>query len=342
MKQFSLFLTILSGVFCSISQPASAQDKELTLYTQRHYAFDQEVYARFQEQTGIKINVVKASADELITRLEEEGANTAADLFMATDGGALYRAHSAGLLQPTTSTTALEKVKPPLREKDAHWVAMTKRARVIVHSKDRVDPSELSTYEALADKKWRGRIVVRSSTNSYNQALLTTIIDADGRDKALEWATAVRKNMARPPQGSDRDQVRAISAGLADVAIVNTYYIGLLETSEEQKDRDVAAAVKIFFPNQDDRGTHINISGLGIVKASKKADLANQFIDFLLSEEIQKLYPANTFEYPVVEGTPLSDRQLKWGEFKADDVDFSVLGKLHADAIKVFNEAGWE
>lgn len=342
MKRLLTLAFLFAIVFGAFTQPGLAQDKELTLYTQRHYAFDEEIHEKFFEKTGIKVNVVKAGADELIVRLQEEGENTTADLFMATDGGALYRAHTAGLLQPTTSKSATEKVQPPLREKDSHWVAMTRRARVIVYSKDRVDPSELSTYEALADEKWRGKLVVRSSTNSYNQALLTTIIDADGRDKALDWATAVRKNMARPPQGNDRDQVRAVAAGLADVAVVNTYYIGLLETGEEKKDRDVAAAVKIFFPNQAGRGSHVNISGLGVVKASKKADLANQFIDFLLSEEVQALYAENTFEYPVVEGVPLSERQQRWGEFKADDVNFSVLGDLNAEALKVFNEAGWE
>ena len=337
------FLTPFCAIVCgSMFQPAQAQDNELTLYTQRHYAFDETVHAKFFETTGIKINVVKAAADELIVRLKEEGENTPADIFMTTDGGTLHRAHEAGLLRPMTSKTALEKVHPPLREKESHWVAMTRRARVIVHSKDRVEPSELSTYKALADERWRGRVVVRSSTNSYNQALLTTVIEADGREKALEWAAGVRKNMARPPQGSDRDQVRAVAAGLADVAIVNTYYIGILETAEEQKDRDAAAAVKIFFPNQDGRGTHVNISGLGVVKASKKAVLANQFIDFLLSEEVQAQYSKNTFEYPVVDGVPLSERQQRWGEFKADNVNFSVLGDLNAEALKVFNEAGWE
>tara|TARA_B100001093_G_scaffold475196_3_gene500591 strand:+ start:4078 stop:5103 length:1026 start_codon:yes stop_codon:yes gene_type:complete len=336
------FLTLSALFISAFSLTGHSQDKELTLYTQRHYAFDEEVHAKFFKKTGIKVNVVKAAADELIVRLQEEGENTPADLFMATDGGTLHRAHEAGILQPMTSEAALEKVQPPLREKGSHWVAMTKRARVIIHSKDRVDPSELSTYEALADESWRGRVVVRSSTNSYNQALLTTMIDADGRKKSLKWASGVRKNMARPPQGSDRDQVRAVAAGLADVAIVNTYYLGILETAEEKKDRDAAAAVKIFFPNQAGRGTHINISGLGVVKASSKVGLANQFIDFLLSDEVQALYSKNTFEYPVVDGVPLSKRQKVWGEFKADDVNFSVLGELNAEAIKVFNEAGWE
>ncbi|MDF2375107.1 MAG: Fe(3+) ABC transporter substrate-binding protein [Verrucomicrobiales bacterium] len=321
---------------------AFAETKEVTLYTQRHYAFDEAVHDKLLKEKGIKVNVVKASADELIARLEEEGANTPADLFMTADGAGLDRAQKVGLLQPITSPVVLGIVPETLKDPENHWVAITNRARVIIYSKDRVKPEELSTYEDLADPKWRGRIVIRSSSNSYNQSLMTTIIAANGEEKAGEWAAAVRKNMARPPQGSDRDQIRAVAAGLADLAVANTYYVGLLETSEEPNDREAATAVALYFPNQEGRGTHVNISGIGVVKGTKKAELAEQVIEFLLSEEVQSRYPENTFEYPVNPAATWSENQERWGKFKADPVPLSTLGELNAEAVRLFNRAGWE
>ncbi|MEX2577872.1 MAG: Fe(3+) ABC transporter substrate-binding protein [Verrucomicrobiales bacterium] len=319
-----------------------AAEKELTLYTQRHYAFDEELHEMFEEDTGIEINVVKANADELIARLQEEGKNTPADLFMTADGGTLSRAQDADLLQPVSSREILRRVPESLRDPDGHWVAVTKRVRVVAYAKDRVEPEELSTYEALADPKWRGRVLARSSSNIYNQSLMTTLIAANGVEEAEKWAAGVRRNMARPPQGSDRDQVRAVAAGLADVALVNTYYIGLLETSEDRKDRDAAAAVKVFFPNQEGRGAHVNVSGIGIVKASDQPELAAKFIEFLLTDKVQSMIPQATFEYPVVESAKWSDMQESWGKFKADDVPLSKLGELNAEAVRIFNRAGWE
>jgi len=332
----------VAGLMVAGTTVSFAQDDELTLYTQRHYAFDEELQQMFTEETGIKINVVKANADELITRLQEEGENTPADLYMTADGGTLSRAAEAGLLQPIQSEKIMESVPKFLRDPDGRWVAITQRARVIVYSKDRVAPAELSTYENLADPSWRGRIAIRSSSNSYNQSLMTTIIAANGAEEAEKWAAAVRKNMARPPQGSDRDQIRAIAGGLADVAVVNTYYVGLLETSEDAKDREAAAAVKLFFPNQEGRGTHVNISGIGIVKGTKKADLARKYIEFLLSDKVQNMISEATFEYPAAKTAKWSEMQEGWGEFKADEVSMSKLGALNAEAIRMFNRAGWE
>ncbi|MDF1823756.1 MAG: Fe(3+) ABC transporter substrate-binding protein [Verrucomicrobiales bacterium] len=336
----SLVLTV--GLVLGFTSQAFSEAKEVTLYTQRHYAFDEIIVAKLQEETGIKVNVVKASADELITRLQEEGENTPADLFMTADGAGLDRAHKAGLLQPITSEAVTSAVPATLKDPENHWVAVTQRARVIVYSPDRVDPAELSTYEDLADPKWRGRIVVRSSSNAYNISLLATLISEIGVEKATEWAAGVRKNMARPPQGSDRDQIRAVAAGLADVALANTYYLGLLETSEEAKDREAAAAVKIFFPNQEGRGAHVNISGIGVVKGTAKAELAEEVIEFLLSEKVQAMYPENTFEFPVNPAASLSDVQKRWGKFKADDVPLSTMGEFNAEAVRTFNRAGWE
>ncbi|MEM9016316.1 MAG: extracellular solute-binding protein, partial [Verrucomicrobiota bacterium] len=314
----------------------------LTLYTQRHYAFDETLHAKFLEETGIKVEVVKAGADELIARLQEEGENTSADLFMTADGAGLARASDAGLLEPMGDLEALAAVPESLKGKDGEWCAVTMRARVIVHASDRVDPSELSTYEALADPKWKGRIVIRSSTNAYNQSLMASIVAANGEEKSLEWAKAVRGNMARPPQGSDRDQIRAVASGLADIAVANTYYLGLLANGEDENDRKVAKSVKLFFPNQDGRGAHVNISGVGVVKGTKNMENALKFISFLLSEETQSLYPENTFEYPVLSSAKWSGMQEEWGKFKPDTLDFGKMGEKIPEAVRLFNEAGWE
>ncbi|MEM7700096.1 MAG: extracellular solute-binding protein [Verrucomicrobiota bacterium] len=265
-----------------------------------------------------------------------------ADLLMTADGGSLARASRAGVLTAVEDQKIISLLPDRLRSPENHWVAVTQRARVIVHSADRVKPEELSTYEALADEQWKGRIVIRSSSNSYNQSLMATIIEANGEEKALAWAEAIVANMARSPQGNDRDQVRAVAAGLADIAVVNTYYIGLLAKSEDEADREVAEAVKIFFPNQEGRGAHFNISGIGVTKASKKQELAEQFIAFLLSDEVQSIYNTSTHEYAVSKTVEPSELQKEWGEFKADEVPLSTLADHNADAVRLFDEAGWE
>lgn len=333
------FLALLP-VLVVFSGPLVAD--ELTLYTQRHYEFDEKLQQLFTERTGIKIVVVKAAAGELMARLESEGDRTPADLFLTADGAGLARAKQAGLLQPLPDPSIAENVAAHLKDADHEWVGLTVRARVLYYSPERVEEKALSTYEDLADPKWRGRLVARSSSNSYNQALLASLIETNGPDQAKAWAAAVRANMARPPQGSDRDQIRAVASGLADVAIANTYYFGLLATSEDAKDREAAAKVKIFFPNQEGRGTHINISGAGIVKASKKAENAAKFLAFLLSDEIQGMIAENTFEFPVTATAKRSDLQKSWGEFKADPLPFSALGARNAEAVRLFDEVGWE
>jgi iron(III) transport system substrate-binding protein len=334
MKRTSLFALALS-----LALPAFAN--ELTLYSHRHYESDDALFAAFTKQTGIKVNVVKAGADELIERLKAEGANTRADILITADAGRLVRAEKEGLLQPVRSKSLEDRIPASLRDPEGHWFGFTKRARVIIYAKDRVKPSDLSTYEDLADSKWRGRILARSSANIYNQSLLASVIAHQGQAKAQEWARAVRGNMARPPQGSDRDQLRAVAAGLGDVAIVNTYYFGLLVNSTEAADREAAAKLAVFFPNQNDRGTHVNISGAGITKASKNRAAAVKLLEFLASDEAQKVFPLETSEYPVVPSVEWSALQESWGKFKDDTLNLSVLGELNEEAVRTFNRAGW-
>lgn len=333
------FVRSVAGILCGASL-VTAQD--ITVYSHRHYPSDQEVFDQFTEQTGVEVKVVKAKADELIERLKAEGDNTPADVFMTADAGRLERAKTAGLLQSIESEVLDDQIPDHLKDPDQSWFGLTKRARIIAYAKDRVDPSELSTYEDLANETWKGRILVRSSSNIYNQSLLASIIAAHDMETAVEWARAVRSNMARAPQGSDRDQMRAVAAGLGDVAIVNTYYLGLLHNSPNPKDRTVAEAIGIFFPNQEGRGTHINISGAGVTRGADNVDDAVRFLEFLASDEVQAHFPRTTYEYPVADGVSVSELVDSWGEFKADDLEVSTLGRLNEQAVKAFNLAGWE
>ncbi len=300
------------------------------------------MFKNFTDKTGIEINVVKGSADQLIQRLISEGENSPADLLLTVDAGRLHRAKSAGVLQPIRSKTLYKNIPTSLRDPDNQWFALTVRARVIVYSKERVNPNDLSTYEDLASSKWKGRIAVRSSSNIYNQSLMASLIDANGKRKALEWAKAVRKNMARAPRGSDRDQARAVAAGIADVAIMNTYYIGKLASSSDSKDRKVVEEVGVFFPNQKGRGTHINISGAGVTKSSKNKENAIKFIEYLSSSEAQDVFGSVNYEYPVKIENNKSDLLNSWGPFKSDKLNLSILGKRNSDAVKLFDKAGWE
>ena len=300
------------------------------------------MFKKFTDQTGIEINVVKGSADQLIQRLISEGENSPADILLTVDAGRLHRAKEAGLLQPIRSRTLYRNIPAALRDPDNQWFGLTVRARVIVYSKDRASPSDLSTYEDLAGPQWKGRIAVRSSSNIYNQSLMASFIEANGKRKALSWAKSVRKNMARAPRGSDRDQARAVAAGIADVAIMNTYYIGKLASSKDPKDHEVVKKVAIFFPNQKGRGTHINVSGAGVTKSAKNKENAIKFIEYLSSAEAQEIFGSVNFEYPVKIDNNKSELLNSWGSFNFDNMNLSILGMRNSEAVKLFDKAGWE
>lgn len=333
----TIYISLIYAVF-SLLHAA----EPLVIYSHRHYEADEKLFESFTEQTGIEIQVLKAGANELLERLKAEGNQSKADIFITADAGHLGAAKSLGLLYSVKSDILTDRVPEHYRDPEGTWFGFSMRARVLIYSPERVDASELSTYEDLIDPKWRGRILCRSSNNIYNQSLLASIIMADGEEGALDWATKVRKNLARPPQGSDRDQIRAVAAGLGDVAIVNTYYLGLLLHSPEKKDREFAQQVKIFFPNQNDRGTHVNISGGGILKSSDQKENAQRFLEFMVSDHAQKTFPNATFEYPVVDTIEWSDLQKSWGEFKADPLALTHLQEAGKKSVILFNLAGWE
>ena len=319
--------------------PISAQ---INLYTHRHYDSDKILFEKFTKETGIKINVIKGSADQLIQRMISEGKNSPADILLTVDAGRLHRAKEAGVLQSINSNTINKNVPSEMRDPDGFWYGLTVRARVIVYAKDRINSNELSTYEDLATAKWKGKIAIRSSGNIYNQSLMASLIEANGSRRALRWAMGIRKNMARAPRGNDRDQVRAVAAGLADIAVVNTYYLGILANSKEKKDRDVFNKVSVFFPNQNNRGTHINISGAGIAKYSKNKSDAIKFIEFLTSPEAQETFGKVNYEYPLFIENNKSDLLKSWGTFKADKQNLSILGIRNSEAVKLFDRADWK
>lgn len=331
---------LLSLITVCLTAPLFAS--EINVYTHRHYATDKKLNEMFTKETGIKVKIVKGKSSQLLKRLEIEGEYSPADVLVTVDAGRLEIAKSKGLLQSITSEKLNKAIPEHLRDPDGMWYGLTKRARVIVYSKDRVDPKELSTYEDLANPKWKGRIAIRSSNNVYNQSLLASIIAHDGEEKALEWANAVVENLARKPKGNDKDQAKAIAAGIADIAIMNTYYIGrMAANNKDLSEQEISKQIGIFFPNQDGRGTHINISGIGVAKYSKNKENAIKYIEFLASKKAQAIYVQENFEYPVLEGVKPSELIESWGKFKEDSLPMNTLGELNSKAVKVFDKAGW-
>ncbi|SHJ53404.1 Fe(3+) ABC transporter substrate-binding protein [Paramaledivibacter caminithermalis] len=318
------------------------KNQVVNLYTDRHYETDEELYKMFTEETGIKVNVVKGKSDELIERLAREGADTQADLLITADAGRLFRAKEKELLQSVDNETLFDNIPENLRDEDNQWFGLTVRGRVIVYSKDRVNPSELSTYEDLTSDKWEKKILVRSSSNIYNQSLLASFIAINGEEKAKEWAKGIVKNMARDPEGNDRAQAKAIVAGEGDLAIMNTYYIGKMLNSSDPEEVKVAKSVGVFFPNQDTTGTHINVSGIGLARHAKNSENAIKLMEFLSSEKAQKQFAEANYEYPVNPDVEPSELLKSWGEFKTQDINLSKLGEFNKRAVEIFNEIGWK
>ncbi|QMT17363.1 Fe(3+) ABC transporter substrate-binding protein [Planococcus maritimus] len=319
-----------------------ASGNEVNLYTARHYDVDDELYKKFEEETGIKVNVIKGEADELLERIKREGDATQADLFLTADAGRLHRAKEDGILQSVSSDVLDEQVPANFQDEDQVWYGLTKRARVIMYDKEKVDPSELSTYEALAEDEWAGRVLIRSSENIYNQSLFASLIELNGEEEAKEWAAGMVDNFARDPEGGDRDQAKAIAAGVGDVAIMNTYYYGQMLNSEDPEEVKVAESLGVFFPNQDTTGTHVNVSGAGVVKSSKNKENAIQLLEFLSAPEAQETFASANYEYPVNESVEPTELLQSWGDFKEQDISMSALGENNAQAILLFNEVGWK
>lgn len=342
--QFIIGIALVSLAACveNSTKNTSTAAGEVNVYSHRHYEADELLFSQFEQETGIKINVVKAKADQLIERLKAEGDSSPADVLITADIGRLTRAKEDGVLKPFISPSLLTSIPASLKDPDLQWVALTKRARVIVYHKDRVkDASTLPDYEALADPAYKNRVITRSSSNIYNQSWIASMIAANGPEATEKWAQGLVSNFARDPIGNDRAQMRAVAAGVADFAIVNTYYLGLLATGPDE-DKEVAAQLKIHFPNQSGRGAHINVSGVGITKSSKNQQNAEKLIEFLLSPAAQKIFAEANFEYPVLPEVPASELVQSWGTFKEDQVSLNTVGKLGPEALKLADRAGWK
>lgn len=340
MNRANLILLGLIVSVLSSCQPGTDRES-VNVYTHRHYAVDQDIFGMFEEETGITVNVINASADELIQRMETEGENSPADLLITVDAGRLNRAHQKDLLQPLHSEFLTTVVPEQYRQPDGYWHGMTTRARIIAYSKDRVNPADITDYADLADPKWQGQILVRSSDNVYNQSLMAAIIAADGEEQATAWAAGIVANLAREPKGSDRDQVKAIAGGEGDLTLVNTYYIGQLLNSDSEEERKAGESVGIIFPNQENRGTHVNVSGFGVAKYAKNKENAIKLAEFLLSEAVQSKLAAANYEYPLNPNVQMAELLQQWGDFKRDDINLSLLGSYNEQAIKIFDAVGW-
>ena len=291
-KLFYILFSLILGSCSSVNKNTN----EINIYSQRHYNVDEIQYQNFEKLTGIKVNVTKANADELIQRMKNEGENSPADLFITVDVGKLWQGGEMGLFQKFQDESVFANIDPQLLDKNGYWVPVTYRSRVIVYSNERVEKNELSTYEDLSNEKWKGRLLVRSSSNAYNQALMSSLVENLGTENTTKWSEGVVSNFARDPKGSDRDQVKAIAAGQGDIAIVNSYYIGLLLSSSKDEEINAGNAVSVFFPNQADkeRGAHINISGLALTKNAPNRENAIKLIQYLTSIEAQKTYVSNS------------------------------------------------
>ena len=334
LKKLALSTLVLtSALFAS---------NEVNVYSHRHYDTDKQLFKMFEEKTGIKVNVVKAKASALIKRIESEGKKSPADVLITVDAGRLYQAKSKDILQSINSNYLTTNISANLRDKDNQWFGLTKRSRVAVYPIGSSIPTELKTYEDLADPKFKGQIMVRSSNNIYNQSLMAAMIAHHGEEYALTWAKGVVANMAKAPKGNDRYQVKAVANGIGSIAIANTYYIGKMVDNKDKSERDAVKKVKILFPTFQNGGTHINISGAGVAKYAPNKANAIKFIEFLASKDAQKLFAEGNYEYPVLAGVESSKLVSSWGEFKDDTISINTLGENNKAAVKIFDKAGWK
>jgi iron(III) transport system substrate-binding protein len=322
------------------SSPAASG--EVNLYSSRHYDADQQLYDNFTKETGIKINLIEGKAEELVERIKTEGVNSPADVLITVDVGNLWRAEQEGILQPISSQVLEAKIPANLRDSKGQWFALTKRARVIIYNRDKVKPEELSTYADLANPKWKGRICMRSSSNIYNQSLVASKIEELGVQKAEEWLKGLVANFARPPEGNDVGNVKAVASGECDLSLVNTYYIARMKQSDDAAEKEAAEKVGVFFPDQTAGGTHVNISGAGVLKTAPNKDNAVKFLEYLTTPEAQKIFANNNNEYPAVTGAETNEIVKGFGTFKESPLKVEVYGEKNPDAVKLMDSAGWK
>ena len=338
-------LLVLSIILVYFNSDDIVESKEVNIYTSRHYDADDLLYKQFTKKTGIKVNIISGKGSALIERLKAEGANSPGDVFFTVDAGNLANFQKQGYLQPIQSEAIKQVVPVELRGENDEWVAVAKRARVIFYNPELVNENEIKNinYEDLSKDTWKGKIVIRSSSNMYNQSLVSSLISNLGIEKTEEWAKGLVSNFYRKPQGNDRSQIMAVANKKASIAIANTYYIGIMLSGKGGQDQlNAANKVKIAFPNQGNRGTHINISGGGVLKYSPNRENAEKFLEFLLSQEAQNHIVNNTFEYPVLSTVRPHPLIENFGEFKMDKTSVADFGKYNPDAVKLMDRVNWQ
>jgi iron(III) transport system substrate-binding protein len=322
---------------------SAAQEKVLNLYTARHYSTDESFYTGYTKATGIKINRIEGGEDALFERIKAEGANSPADVFLTVDAARLWRAEQAGIFAPVKSAVLDKRIPAASRDADNKWFGFSARARVIAYDKSKIKPAELARYEDLAAPKWKGQICVRPSSHPYNLSLIASLINHLGEDKATDWARGVTANLARPPRGGDTDQLRAVEVGECSIAISNHYYYLRIMRSEKPQDRALIEKVGLIWPNQGDRGTHINISGGGMLRQAPNRDAAVKFLEYLASDTAQTLFANGNNEWPIVKGVKLANPALEsLGQFKTDPLPLANLGKTQAAAQRIADKVGWK
>ena len=333
----------LAGLALTMAGAAWGQEKVVNVYSARHYQTDEALYANFTKATGIKVNRIEAGEDAVIERIRNEGARSPADVMITVDAGRLWRAEQLGLFQPVKSASLESRIPANLREPSGLWFGFSTRARVIAYNKDKVRPGEISTYEELADPKWKGRVCMRSSTNVYNLSLMGALIDHLGEAKAEAWAKGVHANLAQEPKGGDTDQLKAVAAGQCDVTVSNQYYYARLARSDKPEEKQIAERLAVVFPNQSSWGTHVNISGAGVVKNAPHRDNAVKFLEYLASDGAQRYFADGNNEWPVVASVKVDNPVLNaLGEFKRDRVNVAVLGKNQPSSQKIYDRVAWK
>ena len=335
--------TLIASALLFATAVLGQENKVLNLYSSRHYQTDEALYANFTKQTGIRINRIEAGEDALIERVRNEGERSPADGLVTVDAGRLWRAEQLGFFQPVKSALLDARIPASLREPGGLWYGFSLRARLIAYNKAKVKPAEVPTYESLADAKWKGRICMRSSTNIYNLSLMGAMMDHLGEANAEQWARGVKANLAREPKGGDTDQLKSVAAGECDVTISNQYYYARLLRSGKPDEREVGEKVGVVFPNQASWGTHVNISGAGVMKHAPNRQAAVKFLEYLASDEAQRYFADGNNEWPVVAGVKPDNPVLKmFGTFKQDALNVAVLGRNQPAAQKIYDRAAWK
>jgi iron(III) transport system substrate-binding protein len=336
-------ITGFAALLLSICMPALAQDKVVNIYSSRHYETDEALYSDFTKQTGIKINRIEGGEDPLIERIRNEGAKSPADVLITVDAGRLWRAEQMDLFQPVQSKVLDTRIPSSYRHPDGLWFGFSARARIIAYSKERVKPGDIADYEDLANPKWKGKICTRSAGHVYNLSLISSLVSHLGEPKTEQWAKAVAGNLARSPKGGDTDQLLGVATGECDLAISNTYYYVRLLKSKKPDERAAAEKVGVIFPNQKNRGTHVNVSGAGVLKHAPHKQAAIRFLEYLASDEAQKYFANGNNEWPVVASVQPDNAALtSLGKFKADSLNLGAVGKNQPAAQKIADRSGFK